>query len=886
MKFRLLMVLMLGLAMTDVRAQEVLFESDVFEVTERGVREGQFEAIVESPTRIRSNYVYASSLEPHLLTFKFALNGLDNEMPSGDDHAIYLVPENGRVVTPVIRFGELLEAGPMPKLERPVQGQFDVAFRLDLRHVLEAFERDGYYQSTYGEPVEADEFRGVYVAGSENPLSWDFNAFNESQRLTDPDGDGIYEVTLTFELGGARPFDDEGYAVWSLTEDISDLPQLQSDHLLVDALYNLSLEEMLQDVRDDGAFMAGAKWHGVWTRDVAYAILLGLAAVHPDASKKSLLAKVSDGRIIQDTGTGGSWPVSTDRMTWALAAWELYAVTGDQDWLRTAYDVIATSAEVDLLTARDPETGLFYGESSFLDWREQTYPEWMDPKDIYRSLTLGTNVVHYQTYRILARMATLLGESSSRWSDVATEVRDGINAHLWSAGHDRYGQFLYGRAAYALSERAEALGSALAILFDVANPEQTNLMLEHFPLVPYGVPSVYPQTPEIPPYHNDGVWPFVVGYWMWAAAEGGNASAVEHSLAGIYRAASLFLTNKENLVANTGDFSGTQINSDRQLWSVAATLASVYRVFFGMRFEADHLAFEPFIPESYTGRRTLTGFRYRGATLDITVEGHGSRVISATLDGEPMESVVIPADLTGHHTLHIQLDGSLPPSQATVVPVVYALETPDVEHGDGLHWEPVSGAVAYEIYRNGRRVGVTSALAFALPSSDETAEWQVRSLDAGGRASFLSEPIRLVADDAAIVLRPDDALETEHEGFTGDGYLRLTREEHRDIRFTLDVPEGGEYLVEARYANGSGPVNTDNKAAIRSLYVDGERAGSIVMPQRGDGLWTDWGWSNAVRVSLDAGTHTLSLRFTPADENMNRDVNTALLDYIRLVPAP
>ena len=82
---------------------------------------------------------------------------------------------------------------------------------------------------------------------------------------------------------------------------------------------------------------------------------------------------------------------------------------------------------------------------------------------------------------------------------------------------------------------------------------------------------------------------------------------------------------------------------------------------------------------------------------------------------------------------------------------------------------------------------------------------------------------------------------------------------------TVDVPEAGDYLVEARYANGSGPVNTDNKAAIRSLFVDGSRAGSIVMPQRGDGLWTDWGWSNAVRVSFDASTHTLSLRFTPAD---------------------
>ncbi len=36
---------------------------------------------------------------------------------------------------------------------------------------------------------------------------------------------------------------------------------------------------------------------------------------------KSLLRKVDPtGRIIQDTGTGGAYPCSTDRMIWAVAA--------------------------------------------------------------------------------------------------------------------------------------------------------------------------------------------------------------------------------------------------------------------------------------------------------------------------------------------------------------------------------------------------------------------------------------------------------------------------------------------------------------------------------------------------------------------------------------
>ena len=39
----------------------------------------------------------------------------------------------------------------------------------------------------------------------------------------------------------------------------------------------------------------------------------------------SLLRKVSpNGRIVQDTGTGGAYPCSTDRVVWAVATWEIY----------------------------------------------------------------------------------------------------------------------------------------------------------------------------------------------------------------------------------------------------------------------------------------------------------------------------------------------------------------------------------------------------------------------------------------------------------------------------------------------------------------------------------------------------------------------------------
>ena len=108
-----------------------------------------------------------------------------------------------------------------------------------------------------------------------------------------------------------------------------------------------------------------------------------------------------------------------------------------------------------------------------------------------------------------------------------------------------------------------------------------------------------------PPYHNNGIWPFVQSYWNMAAAKAGNEQALNHGLAAIYRAGALFLTNYENFVAQNGDYVGTEINSHRMLWSMAGNLAMVHRVFMGMDFKVDGLVFNPVIPQVYGGKKDL-----------------------------------------------------------------------------------------------------------------------------------------------------------------------------------------------------------------------------------------------------------------------------------------
>lgn len=142
-------------------------------------------------------------------------------------------------------------------------------------------------------------------------------------------------------------------------------------------------------------------------------------------------------------GSGGAWPVSSDRTTWCLAAWEIYKATGDKAWLDEVYPIIKNSLEDDYKTIYDAKFGLYSGESSFLDWREQTYPKWMDNRDIYSSHNLGTNVVHYQAHRILAEMAKLKGEDGKIYNDKADAIKKGINEYFWMKDKGYYGQYLY-----------------------------------------------------------------------------------------------------------------------------------------------------------------------------------------------------------------------------------------------------------------------------------------------------------------------------------------------------------------------------------------------------------------------------------------------------------
>jgi len=882
LKIKIIILLWFIAAQWQLNAQ-ALYQSKAYSIYPDRVTQGNFTAKVLSSSEMWSNYrspeTYRYSPK---IQFKFSINCRDNEMQSGTDHSVTLIPENGKCVSNVIFGTQLIDCKTVtPELNLPQNTAWTI--RLDMRPVLNAFKSKGYYILFNGEKLNSEDFKGVFIAGSSLPLIWDFNNLHTRPELELKDlyGDGIYETTLILN-NKQNEKQTEGH--WKLSKDISAFPQYKSSLPVSDAIYNLATEEMINAVEPDSTFRTGKEWAGVWTRDISYSIILSMAHLQPNVAKYSLLRKVKNNRIIQDTGTGGAYPASTDRIIWAVAAWELYKVTGDNDWLKQSYIIIKNSIEDDLKNVYDPLTGMVKGESSFLDWREQTYPRWMQPADIFESECLGTNAVHYQANIVLSEMAKLLNEKSTaeKHTIIAKVIKNGINKYLWMSDKGYYGQYLYGRNYKIVSPRAETLGEALCVIFGIADEKQAKSIISKMPQMDYGVSCIYPQIPGIPPYHNNAVWPFVQTYWALASAKAGNSASVLESLASVYRPAALFLTNKENFVADNGDFAGTQINSSNMLWSLSGSLALVQKVLFGIEFGKESLNFHPFVPESFNGKRTLSNFKCRNALLDIDLQGFGDEIKNIELDGKALQSPSISYSLKGKHTIKITLtDNQSNEVSINKVSNYTSIETPVLKYEEGkLSWSKINQAGSYTILKNAEKVAQTSENSFQI-KQDGFAEYQVIALDQNQIGSFASEPVIICSAPIQKSLNQQQIVSEKQANLETNG-IEISKSVNQKVIIHVKVDKAGTYAIQFCYSNGNGPINTENKCAIRSLHLDGTFAGTVVFPQRGKNEWSNKGNSNFVQLKLTEGTHTLTLAFEPHNENMNGIVNQALVNVVRL----
>ena len=447
---------------------------------------------------------------------------------------------------------------------------------------------------------------------------------------------------------------------------------------LFDALFAMAQQDLSEDsvkVITDGAFdhgrpipcrcfIAGQMWPFVWTRDVSYSIDLGLWRLDPARARRSLLFKISRPRagpappglyVMQDTGSGGSWPISTDRVVWFLGAGHLL---GDPAFADTVYRTLTDTLAQDRRYVYDPRIGLYHGETSFLDWREQTYPAWTahDVVFIAQSFALSTNVLHYQALQLAATMARQHGQPSAaaRYAHQAESLKRAINTRFWSPDRGLYMSYIGGPVDPEPFDAYDLLGLDLAITSGVADSKRAAESLERYPAWPAGSPVIWPEHRDQPIYHNRAIWPFVSEYTLRAARRVRDSSLIALEMRSLMRGAALNASNMENyslLSQSThvpGRLGGPVVDSPRQLWSAAGYLDMVLRGVFGLE---DDGRIAPQLPASlvpmlfgtagqislYLDGRTIVLDRPAGAAGPLLVAGPEQR------RGDTTEVQLVPA---------------------------------------------------------------------------------------------------------------------------------------------------------------------------------------------------------------------------------------------------
>lgn len=586
------------------------------------------------------------------------------------------------------------------------------------------------------------------------------------------------------------------------------LPRLRSGDIAFDALFALAVDEMLANsvasIRDDAyakgeelpceCFETGAKWHYVWTRDLSYAADLGLAWLDPERVKNALNFKIApfrdsvvksayvagtvDGfQIVQDTGSGGSWPVSTDRLSWGLGANAyLDSVDASQrsEFAGTVLNALSNTLDNDRLAAFDAATGLYYGEQSFLDWREQSYADWVKDELTYMatSSALSTNVLYFMALQQAAALAEAMSVNglAARYRTWANDLKTAINAHLWLPQHGLYSSLTAGHFDRSPMAKFDWLGQSLAIISGVADAAQTRSILARYPHGPMGAPVIFPQQPDTPIYHNRALWPFVTAYGLRAAVVGDNPLVANRAYDTLIRGAALNVSNMENFEWLSGqarwtdpedpELTGPVINSKRQLWSVAAYLGMVIEGVFGLQPKDNTLVINPYVTPYLQARYfdnsqhlALQELTWQGKSLDVTLALPGDtqlsdsavyQVVRVTLNGATVGQAIDISQFNMRNTLEIQL-GRLEEKDVEITALsalpstyderVFAPATPQLFLHVGSPYNTLQlsdvrndpRAVTYRVYRNGQHVALL----------DEPGEWH---------DSFEPEQVCYVAD--------------------------------------------------------------------------------------------------------------------------------------------
>jgi Amylo-alpha-1,6-glucosidase len=437
-------------------------------------------------------------------------------------------------------------------------------------------------------------------------------------------------------------------------------------------------------------FNAGAFWSEVWERDGSYSIEMACGHLDPATSKNTFTYNTAtwNGLTVQRQdvcGHFGGWPNLTDGIVWATGAWAYYRQTGDASFLALAYPIVRNSLTMAETAASgwtvlDATDSLYRGCSSFME-SNSGYPQPFQGNQNYSNLSApavgntkcgSTNMLYYHAWIVADSMAKLLGKSQATQDTLsvrASTIKNAINKQLWNASKGYYYYIKY-QDGKTFLDRNEGLADAFAILYDIADSAKKVSILANTIPSAWGVMCQYPQDPnwecyktgcpvgqDADYYHTGMIWPFVQGYYAWAASKMKNVNVFMNEMDKCARLWAMPMNSASDGITTGKEFTefyrpetGSPDGGHRQLWSASGYISMVFHGLFGMNFDVDGIRFAPVVPDTFKNGMTLNNFIYRKDTLNMTVNGSGIYIQSFKLDNVE-QAAFVPGTQTGKHAI-------------------------------------------------------------------------------------------------------------------------------------------------------------------------------------------------------------------------------------------
>lgn len=651
--------------------------------------------------------------------------------------------------------------------------------------------------------------------------------------------------------------------------------EYHSEQPLIDVLFSL-----------ESAHPAGAHT-GAYNPLEAYAWPLPT-----DYTFDRLFSRTANGYLTPIETRRYSWPVVTDEPQWCLAALEVAMADGDTRRYAQTAKVVGnlTSMAADLMQNR--HNGLFEGIPRHLASDKAGLPRWAGPTDVFQMLTLAHNAAWHGVARACEVLDSIHDHKRRKAFPIDSDSLGMlIKARFWMPNRGQLSAMLYGFPAYpAQLGVTDNLAQALAVTTGVTSAAMAATIVQRTPVTPAGVATTYPMLTPADTGKPTGNM-LLQALWAMACCRSRNTACADMAISGLI---------VQRLL---------EISSGKAISYQQPVTTMIGRCLLGMEFGPGGIGFTPYVPQSMPGKKQIRGLRYRDATLDIDIDGTGNTIAAFSIDGKGA-TPFFDGNLKGHHTVTIALttanaaERHTPPQvqeEPSVCPTSPEVTWPSERHAeittpveDDGH-PATANLMVYldatpeeEIYRHDYTLYDAPALTVA----------QFVPIDADGHTGFSGAPYCYIPLRqrlniyATLITKGGSRIIQDKK--TSARFVESSRYKNRRLTFDIEAADEGRAMIDIRYINGLGIVNSHRRTAVRALRVNGEDCGLFVFPQLSAAYWNrdlgdDWqqltAYSNALPANLHKGKNRVEIIYRqPSPVYIAPHSNTLLIEFIRLMP--